>query len=340
MARVKDAAANKVPVKREGREKFPRVMKLELEKVYDVYMGENHHQKAALYRDPSSNGTGICDARKLRGREVSSNILIDANTAIEMIKVFDLPTVIFVKHTNPCGASSADSISAAFTEALDCDRQGLFGTTVVVNGRVDRALAGLIMDETRSVRIESVIAPYFDRDTIDIFSAKDDLVMFELPKLKDGSDKEMDYKKVIGGFLVQDTDLKLIGEKGLQVVTKRAPSAEEESSLIFGNKIAKYTKSNAIVISKGTKTVGIATGQILREEAAAIALRKAGERARGATMASDARFSRADSIEYAHEAGITAIIHQGGDKADPRIIETCDRYGMSMVTTGCRHFKH
>lgn len=303
-------------------------------------MGENHHQKAALYRDPSSKEIGICSAKKLHGRETSSNIILDASAAIELLKEFGSPATVIIKHTNPVGVAIANSIHLSFLDALACDKPSLFGTTLGFNDRVDRKLAGLIMKEMADIRLETIVAPSVDKDAIDILSKKEELVIFELPSLAKTSDKELDYKKVVGGLFVQDVDLKAIARKDLKIMTKKLPAEAEMDSLIFGDKIAKHAKSNAIVLCKGTKTVGMGIGQTSREDAIEIAFRKAGVRAKGATLASDARFSRKDVVDYSHKAGIVAIIQQGGASADKELTDACDKYGISMVFTGCRHFKH
>lgn len=350
-------------------EDFPKTLNLKFEKVRDLLVGENHHQKAAFYKDPAVKDSWICGAKQLQGRKLSFNGMIDINATIEILRHFERPAVSFMKHTTPCGVATSDSLSKAFIDALECDRLSLFGSTMGINRKVDNKLAELIMEETDSIYIEAIIAPYFDNNTSEIFSKKKHLNLFEIPNLKKISAKEMDYIKVAGGgLLAQEADSKIVTEKDLKVVTKKAPSKEDIVSLLFGEKVAKRAKSNAIVLCKGTKTVGIGAGQTSREEAASLAFRKAGNRAKGATLASDARFSRRDVIDYAHKAGIKAVIQQGGSKIDQGIvnacinhahkrgiknaiqyggaevdretISACNKYGISMVFTGYRHFLH
>ncbi len=313
-------------------------LNLTFKKAQDLRYGENPHQKAAFYKDPSANEAGICNARQLQGKELSFNNIIDLNAAIEIVKDFDKPAASVIKHTNPCGAAIADSLSQAYLDALECDRLSAFGSIVGFNGKVDKNLAETVMREADFV--ECIIAPSIDAAAREIFSRKKNLRLLEVPGFKKTGTSERDYKKVVGGLLVQDMDLKVIKENDLKVVTKKAPSKDEIKSLLFGWKIVKHVKSNAIVLSRGTKTVGVGAGQMSRVDSVIIACRKAGEKTRGATLASDAFFPKPDAIDQAHKAGIKAIIQPGGSKGDGEIISACDKYGISMVFTGIRHFKH
>jgi len=313
-------------------------LNLTFEKAQDLRYGENPHQKAAFYKDPSANEAGICNARQLQGKELSFNNIIDLNAAIEIVKDFDRPAASVIKHTNPCGAATADSLPRAYLDALQCDRLSAFGSIVGFNGKVDKKLAETVMKEADFV--ECIIAPSFDDAAREIFSKKKNLRLLEVPGFKKTSASEKDYKKVVGGLLVQDMDLKVVKENDLKVVTKKAPSKDEVKSLLFGWVIVKHVKSNAIVLCQGTKTVGVGAGQMSRVDSVIIACRKAGEKTRGATLASDAFFPKPDAIDQAHKAGIKAIIQPGGSKGDGGIIAACDKYGIAMVFTGVRHFKH
>jgi len=311
---------------------------LKFEKVQDLRYGENPHQAAAFYKDPKASESGICNAKQLQGKELSFNNIIDLNAAIEIVKEFDQPAASVIKHTNPCGAASADTLAKAYLDALDCDRLSAFGSIVGFNGKVDKELAEVIMREADFV--ECIIAPGFDNKACEIFSSKKNLRLLEVPDFKKTSSSEQDYKKVVGGLLVQDMDLRMVTESELKTVTKKAPTKEEIKSLLFGWRIVKHVKSNAIVLSFGTKTVGVGAGQMSRVDSVIIASRKAGDRTYGATLASDAFFPKPDAIEQAHKAGIVAIIQPGGSKADEQIISACDKYGIAMVLTGMRHFQH
>jgi len=311
---------------------------LTFKKAQDLRYGENPHQKAAFYKDPASQESGICNAKQLQGKELSFNNIIDLNAAIEIVKDFDKPAASVIKHTNPCGAACAKTLEKAYLDALECDRLSAFGSIVGFNGNVDKKLAETLMKEADFV--ECIIAPGFDKDAKAIFQEKKNLRLLEVPNFKKTSHKEKDYKKVVGGLLVQDMDLKVVKESDLKVVTKTSPTKEEIESLLFGWIIVKHVKSNAIVLSQGTRTVGVGAGQMSRVDSVIIASRKAGNKTKGSTLASDAFFPKPDAIEQAHKAGVKAIIQPGGSKGDEAIIEACNKYGISMVFTGFRHFKH
>ena len=317
---------------------FSDTLNLSFAKVQDLRYGENPHQQAAFYKDPKAQEAGISSARQLQGKELSFNNIIDMNAAIEIVKEFDRPAASLIKHTNPCGAAVADYLAQAYLDALECDRLSAFGSIVGFNGPVDKKLAEAVMKEADFV--ECIIAPSFEDEAKEIFARKKNLRLLEVPAFKKTSSKEMDYKKVVGGLLVQDMDLKVVTEGELKTVTKTAPTKSQVQSLLFGWKIVKHVKSNAIVLSQGTRTVGIGAGQMSRVDSVIIACRKAGEKTKGATLASDAFFPKPDAIEQAHKAGIKAIIQPGGSKGDAEIIASCNKYGISMLFTGFRHFKH
>ncbi len=317
---------------------FPATLNLTFEKVQDLRYGENPHQQAAFYKDPSSQEAAVSGAKQLQGKELSFNNIIDLNAAIEIVKEFQRPAASIIKHTNPCGAAEAPSLAEAYTDALECDRLSAFGSIVAFNGGVDKKLAEVVMREADFV--ECIIAPSFNAQAQEVFSKKKNLRILELPGFRRTSEKETDLKKVVGGLLVQDMDLKVTREGDLETVTKKAPTNEQIGSLLFAWKIVKHLKSNAIVLCRGTKTVGIGAGQMSRVDSVIISCRKAGDKTRGSVLASDAFFPKADAIEQAHQAGIEAIIQPGGSKADEQIIEACNKFGITMVFTGCRHFKH
>jgi phosphoribosylaminoimidazolecarboxamide formyltransferase/IMP cyclohydrolase len=320
------------------REKFPGTLNLLFKKAQDLRYGENPHQKAAFYKDVFSEESGIRDARQLQGKELSYNNILDLNAAIEIVKEFEDPAASVIKHTNPCGAAVADSLSQAFINALDCDKLSAFGSIMGFNGRVTRELAEMLMKAADF--IECIIAPSFGGETKEIFAKKQNLRILEVPGFKKTGKSELDCKKIVGGLLVQDMDLRVTKENGLKVVTEKKPTEEEIRSLLFGWVIVKHVKSNAIVLCSGTKTVGIGAGQMSRVDSVIIASRKAGERSRGSVLASDAFFPKPDAIDRAHKAGVKAIIQPGGSKGDASIIEACNKYGISMAFTGTRHFKH
>lgn len=319
-------------------EEFPQNLSLSFDKAQDLRYGENPHQRAAFYKDKNAQEAGVSSAQQLQGKELSFNNIIDLNAAIEIVKEFQRSAASVIKHTNPCGAAVADSLSQAYIDALDCDRVSAFGSIVGFNGKVDKELASVVMREADFV--ECIIAPSFDDEARSIFSKKKNLRLLEVADFRRTSNKEVDYKKVVGGLLVQGMDLKVVGKSELKVVTKKEPAKGEIDALLFGWKIVKHLKSNAIVLCQGTKTVGAGAGQMSRVDSVIIACRKAADRSKGSVLASDAFFPKADAIEQAHKAGIKAIIQPGGSIRDGEVIEACDKYGISMVFTGVRHFKH
>jgi len=326
-------------------EDFPQRLDLRYKKLQDLRYGENPHQKAAFYKDESSSEPSVSNAVQLHGKELSFNNIIDLNAALEIVKEYDEPAATIIKHTNPCGAATAKSLKQAYIDALDCDRLSAFGSIVGFNKPVDLETAKTILEEADFV--ECIIAPSYVPAALEALKAKKNLRLLEVKdfasRLSPGrkSDKiDKDMKKVVGGMLMQDRDVALLEEPALKVVTKIKPTKEQLASLLFGWVIAKHVKSNAIVLCRGTKTVGVGAGQMSRVDSVMIACRKAGSRARGSTLASDAFFPKEDGIEQAHQGGITAIIQPGGSIRDQDVIKMADKLGIAMVFTGARHFKH
>ena len=322
----------------EGGEEFPSLMDIKLEKVEsELRYGENPHQGAALYRDTEDADNSIIGAEQFQGKQLSFNNILDLSVASEMVKSFSSPAVSIIKHNNPCGAATADTLEKAFLDALDCDRMSAFGSIMAFNGSVSGKLAELILGEVDFV--ECVIASGYDAKALEIFKAKKNLRILKSSFLEETSSRK-DFKKIPGGFLVQDADTKEISSRDLKVATHKKPSEEVIDSLLFGWKVVRFIKSNAILLCQGTKTVGVGAGQMSRVDSVITAVRKAGDRAKGAILASDAFFPKPDSIEQAHKAGIAAIIQPGGSIKDDEVIATCDLLGMPMVFTGVRHFRH
>lgn len=317
-------------------EEFPDMLELKFEKAQGLRYGENPHQKACFYKDKNVSVVGISNARQLHGKELSFNNIIDLNAALEIVKEFEEPAASVVKHTNPCGAAANKTLADAYNDALDCDRLSAFGSIVGLNRKVDLKTAEAII---KAGFTECVIAPSYEKQALDILMAKKNLRLIETGELK-GIEKDYDLKKVVGGLLIQDRDILRVEEKDLKVVTKKQPGAEEIASLLFGWKIVKHVRSNAIVLSRGTKTVGIGAGQMSRVDSMIIAIMKSKGLSKGATCASDAFFPKEDAIEEAKKAGITSIIQPGGSIRDGYVIKACDDAGISMVLTGVRHFKH
>jgi phosphoribosylaminoimidazolecarboxamide formyltransferase/IMP cyclohydrolase len=322
----------------QSEDKFPDTLNLNFEKVQDLRYGENPHQRGAFYRDLFSQETAVSDAKQLQGKELSFNNILDLNAALEIVKEFGRPAASIIKHTNPCGAAVADSLSGAYLDALECDRLSAFGSIVAFNGSVDKKLAELMLKEADF--IECIVAPSFNEQAREIFVRKKNLRLLEVSDFRKTRNKEVDLKKIVGGILAQDMDLKDANVETLKITTKKVPTKEEIDSLLFAWKIVKHVKSNAIVLCQGTKTVGIGAGQMSRVDSVIIACRKARERSKGSVLASDAFFPKSDAIERAHQAGVKAIIQPGGSKGDKQIIEACNTFGISMVFTGLRHFRH
>jgi phosphoribosylaminoimidazolecarboxamide formyltransferase/IMP cyclohydrolase len=315
-------------------EAFPESLRLEFVKVQDLRYGENPHQGAAFYKDASAS-RGLINMNQLQGKELSYNNILDLNSVWELLKEFSGPAVVIVKHNNPCGVAEAADLSRAFKDAHACDPLSAFGGIVGLNRPVDAKIAKSI---AAGGFLECIIAPAFSPEAREIFAPKKNLRLLEL---NDGEQvKEYDYKKVSGGLLLQDKDIPTLENDNLKVVTRKKPTKAQLASLLFAWKVAKHVKSNAIVLSQGSKTVGIGAGQMSRVDSMIIAKRKAGKEAQKSCMASDAFFPKADAIVEAARGGVVAIIHPGGSIADAEIIKACDKYKIAMVTTGMRHFKH
>ena len=324
--------------KRQG-EHFPSILNLNFKKLQDLRYGENPHQKAAFYKDESSDEPSISTAVQLHGKELSFNNIIDLNAALEIVKEFDEPAATIIKHTNPCGSAIAKTLKQAYIDALDSDRLSAFGSVVGFNKPVDMEVAKTILEEADFV--ECIIAPSYESAALEALKSKKSLRLLEVKNFsKKAARPDADLKKVVGGILIQDRDLAHLKASDLKVVTKTKPTSEEIKSLLFGWVVTKHVKSNAIVLCQGTKTVGLGAGQMSRVDSVMIAAKKAGARAKGSTLASDAFFPKEDGIEQASLAGVKAIIQPGGSIRDKEVIQMADKLGIAMVFTGVRHFKH
>jgi len=253
------------------------------------------------------------------------------------LKEFDEPAVVAVKHANPCGVASGKDIYEAYLKAYEADPVSIFGGIIAANREID----GKTAEEINKIFIEIIIAPSYTKEALEILTQKKNIRILELDniatKLPAGT---YDMKKVAGGLLVQNYNNELLDIDKLEYVTEKKPTKEELEDMIFGMKVVKHTKSNAIVLAKNKQSIGIGPGQSNRIMAAKIAIEYAGESAKGAVMASDAFFPFPDCVEEAAKAGVTAIIQPGGAKRDQESIDACNKYGIAMVFTGMRHFKH
>ena len=319
------------------KENFPDEVQLTYQKIQDLRYGENPHQKAAFYKDEILSQTGVTTARQFHGKELSFNNIIDLNAAIEIVKEFDEPMAAIVKHTNPCGAAVGKTLVEAYKKALECDPMSAFGSIIGLNKTVDLQAARAI---TSAGFVEAIISPGYQQDALVELKRKKNLRIMEVDSASLLPGKIIDIKKIVGGMLVQDYNQKGVSKQELKVVTSTSPSEAQLDSLIFAWKICKHVKSNAIVLVRDGQTVGIGAGQMSRVDSVIIAARKAGQRSKGAVLASDAFFPMRDGIDQAARAGVKAIIQPGGSIRDQQIIDACNEHGIAMVFTGTRHFKH
>lgn len=320
----------------------PEALTLTFEKVQSLRYGENPHQSAAFYRLPLAEGPSVATARQLHGKELSYNNIQDADAALAIVREFDEPAVVAVKHTNPCGVGIGPDLYAAWEKAYSADPVSIFGGIVAVNRVVDQRTA----EAMHQLFLEIILAPGFTDEALAILKQKKNIRLLELGDWSAKAAKTArpaegrQVRSVQGGLLVQSADVRRITADDLRVVTERAPSEAELEQLLFAWKVVKHVKSNAIVLAKDFQTVGVGAGQMNRVGAARIAIAQAGEKAKGAVLASDAFFPMPDTVEAAAEAGITAIIQPGGSIRDEDSIQAANRHGIAMVFTGVRHFKH
>jgi phosphoribosylaminoimidazolecarboxamide formyltransferase/IMP cyclohydrolase len=317
---------------------FPKELDIMLEKIQDLRYGENPHQKAALYREKSARGESlITNAKQLHGKELSFNNIVDMEAAWNTANYFAEPVVAIIKHTNPCGVAKAENICEAYKLALACDPVSAFGGIVAVNRRMDEATA----KEITGIFIEVVIAPAYTPKALEILKSKPNLRIMEMgEKSVNRPFRGLDYKRISGGMLVQEPDIVQLGISEIKTMTKREPSMAEMEDLFFAWGVAKYVKSNTIVLVKNGTAIGIGAGQMSRIEAAELAARRARASVKGAVLASDAFFPFPDVVEFAGKHGISAIIQPGGSKKDQESIDKANEFGIAMVFTGRRHFRH
>ncbi|GGJ19652.1 bifunctional phosphoribosylaminoimidazolecarboxamide formyltransferase/IMP cyclohydrolase [Deinococcus roseus] len=311
---------------------LPAQKTVELTQVMELRYGENPHQKAALYREGSQKGT-VLDAEVLHGKAMSFNNYTDAEACWNLSTEFSEPTVVGVKHANPCAVGTGETLAQAWQRAYEADPVSIFGGIVAVNRPLDADTARALKD----VFLEVILAPEYTPEAFEILSKKKNL---RLMKVAQAPKPTLDYKRINGGFVVQEADT--LGLEGIQqtVVTRRAPTEQELQDLLFTWRVVKHVKSNAIVVGKDGRTTGIGVGQVNRIWATKQAIEHAGEHARGSVLASDAFFPFDDVVKTAAAAGITAIIQPGGSVRDEDSIKAADELGIAMVFTGVRHFRH
>lgn len=323
-------------IKPEGKKDFPDTVTMQFIKAQDLRYGENPHQKAAFYREQDTLSPAISNARQIQGKELSYNNIMDSDAAWQMVSDFELPTAVVMKHSNPCGAATSDStIAEAYKKSLETDPVSAFGGIVAFNRRVDKETA----QEIAKIFLEVVIAPGFDDNAIEILSTKKNLRLLEVP-LAGQPVTDYDYRRVVGGILIQERDKMDEDIRNAQVVTKRIPTEEEYQALNFAWHVVKHVKSNAIVFATKDQLVGVGAGQMSRVDSVKIARMKANLPTKGTVLASDAFFPFRDGVDMAAEAGVTAIVQPGGSIRDEEAIQAADEHGIAMIFTGRRHFRH
>ncbi len=317
---------------------FPPNLQLDYTRQAELRYGENPHQKAALYASPDYQSPTLVRAEILSGKELSYNNYGDLDSCLDMLLDFDEPFACVVKHANPCGAATGMSIAEAYRAAYESDPLSAYGSIIGLNREVDIDCAHILHD---TPFVECILAPRYTAEALSLLRTKKTRRLLSLPEMLGGRRHgQVIHRPILGGLLVQTADEAETNESSLRIVTRRAPTAEEISSLLFAWKIVKHTKSNAIVLARKFATVGIGMGQTSRVDSSYIAIKRAGEKAKGAVLASDAFFPMADGLEIAAQAGVTAVIQPGGSKGDPEVIAAADKAQIAMVFTDIRHFRH
>jgi phosphoribosylaminoimidazolecarboxamide formyltransferase/IMP cyclohydrolase len=320
-----------------AREKLPQRIQVSLERKQAMRYGENPHQHAALYVPTGRPAAGLAGAKQLQGKELSYNNLVDLDAAWNLVTEFSRPAVAIIKHNNPCGAAEQESLLDAYRKALACDPVSAFGGVLAFN----RVLDALAAEEVAKLFVECVVAPGYEEAALQKFASKKNLRLLEMPR--EAPVEDLELKRISGGVLVQETDRHELAESDLRVVTERAPTPAELRALLFGWKVCKHVKSNAIVFAREDCTVGIGAGQMSRVDSVKIAVIKAataGLSLAGSTIASDAFFPFPDGVEEAGKAGAIAVIQPGGSVRDAEVVAAANKLGMAMVFSGVRHFRH
>lgn len=317
-------------------EREPEKLTLTFDRKQDLRYGENSHQKAAFYETALPESYSIAQAQQLHGKELSFNNIRDADAALRIMREYQEPTVVALKHMNPCGIGSASTIFAAWNAAYEADPVSIFGGIIVLNREVDLPTA----EAMHKLFLEIIIAPSFTPESLEVLKTKKNIRLLTV----DFTVKESTYTEetvsVLGGLLVQDEDVAMEEKQDWQVVTDRKPTEEELAAMAFAWRAVKHVKSNAIVLANEHQTVGIGAGQMNRVGSVKIAIEQAGAKTKDAVLASDAYFPMDDSVEYAAKHGIKAIIQPGGSIKDQASIDMANKYGVAMVFTGVRHFRH
>jgi phosphoribosylaminoimidazolecarboxamide formyltransferase/IMP cyclohydrolase len=313
---------------------LPARLHFALERKQGMRYGENPHQKAALYVPAGRAAVGLAGARQLQGKELSYNNLVDLDAAWKLALEFERPAAAIIKHNNPCGAAEQGTLRDAYLRALECDPVSAFGGVIALNRPLDSATAA----ELGKLFVECVVAPGYEPAALELLAGKKNLRLMEMPA--GNGEGALELKRISGGVLVQDPDLRRLSQSDLKVAGKRTPTDEEMRTLLFAWKVCKHVKSNAIVFAREGRSVGIGAGQMSRVDSVKIAVMKAQQTLAGTVVASDAFFPFPDGVEEAAKAGATAVIQPGGSVRDADVIAAANRAGMAMVFCGVRHFRH
>jgi phosphoribosylaminoimidazolecarboxamide formyltransferase/IMP cyclohydrolase len=314
---------------------FPPHLMLDLAKIQELRYGENPHQRASWYSEVGPGGTLTAAVDQLHGGALSFNNLLDLDSARRCLEEFALPCCVIVKHNNPCGVAVAETAAAAYEKALSCDPVSAFGGVIVVNRPVDDALAKLLSTNF----IEVLWAPSYSDEALQVLTGKENIRILT-GQINRDTCGSFDMKRVYGGMLVQDWDCEVDQRENMQVVSTRTPTEAEWGDLLFAWRVAKHTKSNAIILAKDLMTIGVGAGQMSRVDSANLAVNRARFPLTGSVVASDAFFPFPDALEVCADAGATCAIHPGGSKRDDESLALAEARGMAMVMTGRRHFKH
>ena len=319
-------------------QEFPDILNLSFKKRQELRYGENSHQRATFYQEEKESG--LSAAQKISGKELSFNNLLDLDAALGLISEFEEPVAVVIKHTNPCGTGCASTLVEAFKKAYMGDPLSAFGSIIGLNRTMDVSTAEEIASPEKF--IEAIIAPAYEDEALDILKTRQKWGKNVRILKINGSlaEQKWDIKKIEGGILLQEQDNETYASQNLRIVTERPPIEKERDDLLFAWIVSKWVKSNAIVLAKDKAVVGVGAGQMSRIDACLLALRKAGERTKGAVLASDAFIPFPDVIEEARKAGITAVIQPGGALKDNEVIRVANQYKIAMLFTGIRHFRH
>jgi phosphoribosylaminoimidazolecarboxamide formyltransferase / IMP cyclohydrolase len=313
---------------------LPERLHIALERRQAMRYGENPHQSAALYVPAGHSASGLAGAKQIQGKELSYNNLVDLDSAWALAREFKRPAVAIIKHNNPCGAAEQYELVNAYLKALACDPVSAFGGVLAFNRAVDAVTA----EEAAKLFVECIVAPGYSSGALEKFSSKKNLRLLEITT--ESATRELELKRISGGVLVQDPDLHVLSEREMKTVSTREPTDDERRALAFAWKVCKHVKSNAIVFAREGETVGIGAGQMSRVDSVKLAVMKAQLPLAGTVVASDAFFPFPDGVEEAGKAGATAVIQPGGSVRDTEVIAAANQFGMAMVFTGIRHFRH